>query len=157
MRLVRQPVALHKLVERAVQALHPRIVDAGLGLNLQISPDLPLVDADAERVSQVVRNLISNAITHTLPGGSIAILARLAGAYVEVSVRDTGLGIAPEHLPYVFERFYRVDPSRARATGGVGLGLFIVKQLIEAHGGRVWVESAPGSGSLFGFTLPVAQ
>ncbi|MCG8350591.1 MAG: ATP-binding protein [Chloroflexales bacterium] len=156
LRLVRQPVALAALIDRAVQALRPRVTDAGLELDLWFPPNLPLVDADAERVSQVVRNLISNAITHTLPGGSITIVAHLAGAHVEVSVRDTGSGIAPKHLPYVFERFYRVDPSRARTTGGVGLGLFIVKQLVEAHGGKVWAESAPGAGSLFCFTLPVA-
>jgi signal transduction histidine kinase len=74
-----------------------------------------------------------------------------------VSVRDTGIGIAPEHLPYVFERFYRADKSRARATGGAGVGLTIVKQLVEAHGGRVWAESTPGSGAMLGFTLPVSE
>ena len=74
---------------------------------------------------------------------------------MSVQVRDTGPGIAPEHLPYVFERFYRADKSRTRATGGAGLGLAIVKQLVEAHGGRVWVESTLGAGATFGFTLPL--
>jgi len=85
------------------------------------------------------------------------VLAQARGAEVEVKVRDNGIGIAPEHLPYVFERFYRADRSRARSTGGAGLGLTIVKQLVEAHGGRVWVESEEGKGATFGFTLPVAQ
>ncbi|QLQ08769.1 MAG: sensor histidine kinase [Anaerolineae bacterium] len=97
-------------------------------------------------MSQVLRNLLDNAITHTPPGGQITVTARQSGTYVEVSVHDTGSGISYEHLPYVFDRFYRADPSRARATGGAGLGLAIVKQLVEAHGGRAWVRSTVGQG-----------
>jgi signal transduction histidine kinase len=132
------------------------LADKGLTVQTDLPADLPLVDADADRVGQILRNLLTNAVNYTPPGGQISVAAKLAGADVEVSVRDTGIGIAPEHLPYIFERFYRADKSRARATGGAGLGLAIVKQLVEAHGGRVWAESTPGSGATFAFTLPVS-
>ena len=124
---------------------------------VRISPaDLPPVDADPGRVGQVLRNLLNNAIIHTPTGGAITLSARPDAGFVAVSMDDTGAGIPPEHLPNVFERFYRADRSRARATGGAGLGLAIVKQLVTAHGGSVTVESAVGQGSTFTFTLPVA-
>ena len=85
------------------------------------------------------------------------LLLEKTSTHVLLRVRDTGCGIPEEHLPHIFERFYRADQARARATGGAGLGLTIVRQLVEAHGGRVWVESAPGQGSTFAFTLPVNQ
>ena len=118
---------------------------------------LPLVDVDATRVGQVLRNLLNNGVAHTPSGGEITVSARAMDQEVVVSVRDTGSGIAPEHLPYVFDRFYRADKSRARQTGGAGLGLAIVKQLVVAHGGSISVESVPGQGSTFTFTLPIAQ
>jgi signal transduction histidine kinase len=105
----------------------------------------------------VLRNLLDNGLTHTPPGGEIAVAAHDDDQWVEVSVRDTGSGIAAEDLPYVFERFYRADKSRSRATGGAGLGLAIVKQLVEAHGGRIEVESEVGQGTQFTFTLPVEE
>jgi two-component system sensor histidine kinase ResE len=89
----------------------------------------------------VLRNLLDNALTHTPPGGEIAIAAHASGQWVEVSVRDTGVGIPAGDLPYIFERFYRADKSRSRATGGAGLGLAITRQLIQAHGGRIEVEA----------------
>jgi signal transduction histidine kinase len=104
----------------------------------------------------VLRNLLDNALTHTPPGGEIAVAAHTEGQWVEVSVRDTGSGIATEDLPYVFERFYRDDRSRSRATGGAGLGLAIARQLVEAHGGRIWVESTEREGSTFTFALPTS-
>jgi signal transduction histidine kinase len=93
-------------------------------------------------------------VAHTPQGGEISVAARAGEGEVAVSVRDTGAGIAPEHLPYVFDRFYRADSSRARQTGGAGLGLAIVKQLVLAHGGTISVTSEPGQGSTFTFTLP---
>jgi signal transduction histidine kinase len=105
-------------------------------------------------VGQVLRNLLDNAIRHTPEGGSITVAARNDGDEVEMNVRDTGAGIPPEHMPNIFERFYRADSSRTRSTGGAGLGLSIARQLVELHGGRIWVDSTPGAGSSFYFTLP---
>jgi len=100
---------------------------------------------------------LSNALTHTPSGGEIIVAAQVRGSKVELSVSDTGEGISPEHLPYIFERFHRADRSRARATGGTGLGLAIAKQLVEAHGGRIGVESQVGESATFTFTLPIAE
>jgi len=102
-----------------------------------------------------LRNLLENAIAHTNRDGTITVAARQQDGYVEVSVSDTGEGIPAQDLPYIFERFYRVDKSRTRATGGSGLGLTIAKRLVEAHGGEISVQSELGKGSRFSFTLPV--
>jgi signal transduction histidine kinase len=155
--LVRQPTALQGIVEQAVSMLRPQADARGITLTIELPAALPLVEVDRTRVGQVLRNLLSNAAAHTPRGGEIAVSAAAAGQEVAVSVRDTGTGIAPEHLPYVFDRFYRADKSRARQTGGAGLGLAIAKQLVVAHGGSITVESAAGQGSTFTFTLPVAQ
>jgi signal transduction histidine kinase len=154
--LVRQPVQVGEVVERAVQLLEPKARKKGLAVEVCLAKDLPPIEADAERLGQVIRNLLDNALTNTPPGGEIRVSARTSEDRVEVSVQDTGQGIAPEHLPYVFERFYRADQSRTRSTGGAGLGLAIVKQLVEAHGGQVWIESQPGIGTTVTFTSPVA-
>jgi signal transduction histidine kinase len=131
------------------------------GRDVEISPDLPadlpLVLADPQRVEQILRNLIHNALDYTPDGGAIWVQAMAQGRFVRVAVKDTGIGIEPEHLPHLFDRFYRPDPSRSRATGGAGLGLAIVKQLVEAQGGQVAVESVPGAGSTFSFTLPIFE
>jgi signal transduction histidine kinase len=143
------------IIERSVAGLGPQTADESTVV-VDVPAGLPPVRADPERVGQVLRNLLSNARQHTPPEGKVTIAARAVPGCVEVSVRDTGSGIAADHLPYVFERFYRADPARARSTGGAGLGLAIVKQLVEAHGGRIEVDSAPGAGTTFRFTLPQA-
>jgi signal transduction histidine kinase len=120
-----------------------------------VSSDLPLVYADAKRIGQILRNLLNNALTHTPAGGVIEIQAKPKGDEIEVTIRDTGEGIEPEHLDNIFERFYRTDQSRERSTGGAGLGLAIVKQFVNLHGGRVSATSTVGEGSMFVFTLPV--
>jgi signal transduction histidine kinase len=157
LKLVRRPVALAEIVEQVVSLFQSRATAKGLTVRTDLPADLPTVDADPDRVGQILRNLLVNALTYTPPGGEITVLARAVDSEIEVRVRDTGIGIAPEHLPYIFERFYRADKSRTRTTGGAGLGLAIVKQLVEAHDGRVWVESKPGEGTTFAFTLPAAQ
>ncbi len=154
-RLECRPVALADVVHRAVEAVRPRAEAKGMALQVDLPEDLPLVNVDPRRVGQVLRNLLDNALTHTPPGGEIAVAAHAGGQGVEVRVRDTGSGIAAEDLPYVFERFYRADKSRSRATGGTGLGLAIARSLVEAHRGRIWVESTEGQGCTFTLALPL--
>jgi signal transduction histidine kinase len=133
-------------------------------LTARLPDDLPTVQADADRVAQILRNLLVNAVRYTPAGGSVTVSAASAGGLVQIDVTDTGEGIAPEDLPHVFERFWRVDRARARGNrpygihgGGTGLGLSVAQSLVKAHGGDIWVESAPGQGSTFSFTLPIAQ
>lgn len=154
--LERRPVALEEIVARTAQLYAPEAARRRLAIHLSLPANLPKVNVDSERVSQVLRNLLENALTNTPPGGEIRITARALDSQVEVSVHDTGVGIAPEHLPYVFERFYRADRSRARTTGGAGLGLSIVKQLVEAQGGKVGIASQVGQGTTVSFTSPIA-
>jgi signal transduction histidine kinase len=155
LRLERQPVQVGEVIEKTVATVRAR-GEAGPDIRVSIADVLPVVVADPERLGQVLRNLLSNALHHTPPDGSLAVEAQAVPEGIEVAVRDTGSGIAPDHAPYVFERFYRADPSRNRATGGAGLGLAIVKQLVEAHGGRVWLESTVGEGTTVRFTVPSA-
>jgi signal transduction histidine kinase len=150
------PIALEDIITNAVNGLALQARSKKLSLLIDVPTDLPLVEADPQRVGQILRNLLSNAIKHTSAEGKVCVSARAAGQEVEVRVQDTGVGIAAEHLPYLFKRFYRADPSRARATGGTGLGLAIVEQLVHAHGGHVAVESQAGHGTCFTFTLPIA-
>ena len=157
LRLARQPVSLEEVAGQAAQIVQPYLARKNLMLHVYIPPDLPCVEADQERIAQILRNLLSNAIMHTPGGGGICITASAGESLVKISVQDTGVGIEPEHLPYLFERFYRVDSSRARATGGTGLGLAIVKQMVEAHGGQIVVESQSGKGTCFTFTLPAVS
>jgi signal transduction histidine kinase len=154
--LERRPVPVADVVAPVARLLAPQASAHGVTLETDLPPDLPPVDADPGRARQIVHNLLGNAVRHTPSGGRVRVTALPAGPEVEVRVTDTGEGIPPEHLPHVFERFYRADRSRARATGGAGIGLAIVKQLVEAHGGRVGVVSLPGLGSTFRFTLPTA-
>jgi len=123
----------------------------GAGVVFEGSDEVTAV-ADARRVLQIATNLVSNAIA--AHATEIRVAWEVADSEVVIRVIDNGIGIAADHVPHIFDRFYRVDPSRSRATGGAGLGLSIVKQLVLAHGGRVWAESAPGAGTTVAFTLP---
>lgn len=143
-----EPQPLAPIIEQAVAMVAPRARGAGITIVQETWP-APMVDVDRRRIAQVVRNLLENAIRHTPAGGTIRVSLRGQETKVELTVSDDGPGIAPEHLENIFERFYRTDSSRARATGGAGLGLAIVRQLVVAHGGRVWAANAAGGGALF--------
>jgi signal transduction histidine kinase len=148
--------SLEEVLRRSVEAVRPRAQARGVSLSLEVQPDFPLVEMDRTRIAQVVGNLLENAILHTPRAGQVTVLAQVVGTGVaRVTVADTGVGIPPEALLQVFERFYRVDPSRTRSTGGAGLGLTIAKQLVEAHGGTIRAESELGKGSRFVFELPL--
>ena len=122
---------------------------------LEEAAQIPEVKVDPVRMEQVISNLLTNAVRHTPSSGSITVIIKGDKGKLIISVADTGEGIAPEDLPHVFERFYRSGSSRARKEGGTGLGLAIVKQMVEAHGGKVRVESQPGEGSEFSILLPI--
>ncbi len=149
-------IAPAALSAAAVARLAPQFAEKGVALHIQVPADLPLVNADLDRALQVLINLLGNALHYTPAGGDVTVQAMQADDAVQWVVRDTGIGIAAEHLPHLFERFYRVDKARARATGGAGIGLTICKALVELHGGRIWATSAgPGQGATFAFTLPL--
>jgi signal transduction histidine kinase len=154
LRYDRQAVPVNDVVEQTVTMFQPGASSKNIALVMELQPHLPMVYADKKRLAQIMRNLINNAVTHT-EEGCIRVSAVAHDKEIEISVQDTGEGIDEEHIPYIFERFYRVDPSRSRATGGAGLGLAIVKQLVEAQGGWIKVESKIGMGSSFTFALPV--
>ena len=160
--LARKPVDMGQVLAQAVERLRPQAEKRGLHLTLEVSSDLPPVVGDAERLERAAVNLIHNALKFTPAGGSIRVSASLTGSAVTVKVSDTGVGIDPEELPRVFERFYKGDRARAQAaagpsgSGGTGLGLAVVKHTVEAHGGTVSVESELGRGSTFLFSIPAA-
>ncbi|MGE5375188.1 MAG: sensor histidine kinase [Bacteroidota bacterium] len=154
-----RPLDVHSLVETIARRLSTQFEARRIVLDLDLSPHLPPVLADEGRIIQVLTNLTGNALRYTPEGGRVTIRVRQAGQALQFSVQDTGIGIPPEHLPHIFDRFYRVDKSRSRqAGGGSGIGLTIARALVEAHGGRIWAESGgAGKGSIFHFTLPVAE
>ncbi len=156
LKLERQVEDISKVIKRSVIAEQPSAMAKGLSLAIDLPAELPAVNIDAQRISQVLRNLLNNALAHTAEG-SITVSARQQDNWVEISVTDTGEGIPEKELPEIFERFYRVDKSRTRTTGGSGLGLTITKRLVEAHGGSIEAYSEEGEGSRFSFTIPVAK
>jgi signal transduction histidine kinase len=157
LKLERHSILLPDLVEQAVSVFQRQAVHSSLVIHVDIPQDLPPIFADSERIGQVLRNLLKNAISYTPEQGLITICASAHNALIHVTVSDTGIGIEPEHLPYLFDRFYRTDRSRTQDMGGAGLGLAIVKYIVEAHGGHIWAESTPGKGAAFIFTLPTHQ
>jgi two-component system sensor histidine kinase BaeS len=151
-----EPVVLADCLDQVVSAHISAAEDAGVRLTGEVAGSVTL-EADPVRLRQLVGNLVSNGLRNTPSGGSVTVAGRLVDGRVVITVRDTGAGIAPEHLPKIFERFWRADQSRTRATGGSGLGLPIVRQLVESHGGRVSVASAVGRGSVFTVELPASH
>jgi two-component system phosphate regulon sensor histidine kinase PhoR len=150
-------IELALIVRRIADEFKPAISARSLNFRTALPPSLPAVKADEGAVEQILHNLLDNAIKYTEPGGTITISAVAKEDEVQVSVADTGVGIARQHLERIFERFYRVDKARSRELGGTGLGLAIVKHLVQLHGGRVWAESEPGQGTIVHFTLLTAK
>ncbi|RLC63172.1 MAG: hypothetical protein DRI80_04575 [Chloroflexota bacterium] len=148
------PASLPDLARAALQGAEAAAKNACITLRAEIPDDLPRVWADPRRLMQVFDNLLSNAIKYSPQGGTVTVSIKDIGNALQVAVRDEGIGIPKEAQAHIFERFYQVDPSRSRRFGGVGLGLAIVKEMIEAHGGKAWVESEAGRGSTFYFTVP---
>jgi two-component system, OmpR family, sensor histidine kinase BaeS len=147
-----------ELIAQAQARLAPQYDEKGVALLTDVPPGLPAVQADPDRILQVLVNLLGNALRAPSAGGQVRVRTRLERDALVIEVCDTGMGIAPEHLPHLFERFYRVDKARSRTLGGHGIGLTISKALIEAHGGQLWAASdGPGSGATFTFTLPLDQ
>jgi len=157
LQLLTAPLLLRDRVRATIRALAPTAAAKGLAIEerealMADGPDL--VEADAHRVDQMLVNLIENAIKYTPPGGAVTVLVWRRGDEVGVTVSDTGPGIPPEAIDHVFDRFFRVDGARRRTSGGSGLGLAICREIVEAHGGRIWVDSESGRGSAFSLALP---
>jgi signal transduction histidine kinase len=148
-------VDLRDLLALARREHEPSAREKGLTLALSVPDGLPLVNADPHRLRQVVDNLLRNALKFTPEGGRVLLSARRRGDEVIVSVKDTGIGLSETEREKVFERYYQVEESASRRARGAGLGLAICKSLVEHHGGRIWVDSVPGRGSDFQFSLPV--
>ena len=143
---------------RSGMSMHgERASRAGVGLGLTVEPEQITIEADERRVRQVVFNLLSNAMKFTPREGRIDVSARLLDGIVEVAVADTGAGIPPEDLDRIFEEFEQAGNGAGGRADGTGLGLPLSRKFIELHGGRLWVESRPGAGSTFRFTLPIEQ
>jgi signal transduction histidine kinase len=157
LKLVFQDEDIFKLVDKAELAFRAQAASKGVSLSIDLEDNLPLVKIDTQRIVQVLHNLLDNAISHTENDDSITISVVRKDDWIELAVTDTGEGIPKEDLPSIFERFYRVDKSRARASGGSGLGLTIAKRIVEAHGGTIEAKSELRTGSRFAFTLPISK
>lgn len=151
-----EPVSLQALAEELFEALEALAQRRKIHLAIQSQDHNVAVEADSTALKLVLKNLIENAIQHSPEGGRVWVAWKLEGAWVRIEVRDEGEGIPPEHLPHIFERFYRVDKSRSRQSGGTGLGLTLVRELLAAHGASIQVESQVGQGSVFWFRLKLA-
>ena len=153
-----QPVDLGDLTDGVCGRLRRQFEDKGVRLNVHLPPGLLMAEIDPDRISQVLINLIGNGLQYTLSGGQVDVTVQRKNNGALFTVADTGAGIAAGDLPHLFTRFYRVDKSRARASGGSGIGLTIARHLVEAHGGQIWAESeGVGQGSQFMFLLPLSH
>ncbi len=157
LKLDKEKVDLRQLVRRVVDSKGPEIEKAGLTINWETALDLPRIMADPRRMQQVVLNIFTNALYHSHPNGEIRLALYQYQQVLVFEITDFGVGISEEDLPYIWERFYKLDKARTRSEQGSGLGLAIVKQLIQAHGGHVSVESKAGRGSTFRVALPLEK
>ncbi|MCX7911682.1 MAG: PAS domain S-box protein [Dehalococcoidales bacterium] len=151
----KRPVPIRNTITSAIKSFHSLAHDKNITIVEDIPEDLPEMEVDDGRIRQVMMNLISNAIKYSDPGGSVTIRVRKLENDLLVQVIDQGIGIPPQAMEHLFERFYRVENQQSQARSGTGLGLYITKQIIDAHGGRIWVESKVNKGSTFSFTLPM--
>jgi two-component system phosphate regulon sensor histidine kinase PhoR len=152
-----RPVSVSGLVNGCVETARLKAESRGLRIAVELPGGLPPVRGDAVQLDEVLQNLIDNALQYTPAGGRIDVTAYSNGHEVIFTVADTGIGIPESDLERIFERFYRVDAARSREAGGTGLGLSIARHIVDAHGGRIWVESAVGQGSRFRFSIDVAS
>ncbi|HVB88092.1 MAG TPA: ATP-binding protein [Candidatus Dormibacteraeota bacterium] len=150
------PVGLTELVERCAETALLKATRKQIALQIEIPPGLPAVRGDAGLLTEVLQNLLDNAIQYTTAGGRICVTAGTRGREAVISVSDTGIGIPLADQERIFERFYRVDAARSREAGGTGLGLSIARHIVDAHGGRIWIHSEVGAGSTFSFSIPLA-
>lgn len=149
-------VNIEKFVGDIKQTMGIKFENKGVKFTLDLPNEKLNVKVDEDRLEQIMLNLLDNALRYTPIGGEVQIIVKKEGAWAKISVKDTGIGIPEEHLPHVFDRFYRVDEARARQDGGSGIGLTIAKKLVEAHKGKIWVESGGrGEGAYFSFSLPL--
>ena len=153
--LRRDRLLVGQVIHKTVQKLNNLAEEKGIEFRIDVPAPLPTIKGDEERLTQVFTNLLYNAIKFSPGGGEVTVSAGVNDHELLAQVTDHGIGVPDEAIPHLFERFYRVDSSMTRNTGGSGLGLYISRQIIEAHGGRIWVESKVGEGSTFGFTLPL--
>jgi len=156
LKLVKRVTNLADLIRSIMSSVQAQLEEQGINLVTEIPEELPQVEIDPDRIGQVLLNLLDNARRHTPKGGKITVTAVEVDSQIQVSVSDSGPGIAPKDLPYIFDRFWRGEGA-LRKDGGTGLGLAIAKQLVETHGGRIWAESQLNQGTTFTFTLPKAK
>ena len=155
--LEKAKIDFETFLKGVVEAYQPQAKEQEIALALETPTGLPLIVADRDRLAQVMGNLLSNSLQYVPEGGHIKVEADRRDGRVLVAVKDDGPGVSPEDLPRLFERFWRADPARRRATGGSGLGLSIARYIVEAHGGRIWAEETTGGGLTVRFLLPVSR
>jgi len=153
--LIKEPLSLNEAVRDCVRAAQVLAIRKGVKLNTEDDSPALVLHGDEELIKRMILNLLDNAVKYTLEGGEVSLRLARQNGHAQIVVRDTGIGIPPADQPHVFDRFYRVDKARSRALGGAGLGLSIVQWIVDAHGGRIAVESTPGKGSAFTVELPV--
>ena len=154
--LLKQRSDIHEVITSVLKNLTPQFIRKGIQLEDNFPKEKTQISIDVDRIRQVLTNVLGNALKFTPKGGFVELTGEIRKDHIQISIKDSGIGISKEHLPYVFARFYRVDKSRSRKSGGSGIGLTIAKQLVEAHGGKIWAESlGEHGGTSISFTLPM--
>jgi signal transduction histidine kinase len=157
MEIKKEPVLLKRLLDEIAQAMAPQFSEARVSFAVDLPPDFPTIEGDPDKLSQLLSNILGNSLKYIPQGGWIKVSGSLKGDQVEVGILDNGIGVAKENLEKIFEKFFQVDSSITRTSGGMGLGLSIAREIVEAHGGKIWAESEGlGWGLAVKFTLPVA-